>query len=133
MSRDRERSSRRRKITTISVSVCVLEVSNYREEFLGYQEEGARQAVDSHTGHKLSTSDLKRLQAAQHSSDQAVFQVYTERSHDHHMMSCDHPGSAGKHQTVQQDRENGVPHQTKGDGQNEAAPVNFWLITGGVG
>ena len=46
-----------------------------RGEFLRYQEEGARQAVDSHTGHKLSDSEMKRLQAAQLSSDQAVFQV----------------------------------------------------------
>ena len=37
--------------------------------------EGSKQAVDSRTGHRLSETDLKRLQAAQLASDQAVFQV----------------------------------------------------------
>lgn len=65
--REREREGERRW----SENGCYMD----REEFLKYQETGARQAVDSLSGHRLSDPELKRLQTAQHTSDQAVFQV----------------------------------------------------------
>lgn len=46
-----------------------------REEFLKYQLECSREAVDSRSGHRLTETELKRLQAAQLASDKTVFQV----------------------------------------------------------
>ena len=61
--------------------------------------EGSKQAVDSRTGHRLSETDLHRLQTDQAASNQAVFQV--GMSCDSHMMSSDHSGEAGEHQAGQ--------------------------------
>ncbi|CAI8039470.1 Coiled-coil domain-containing protein 96, partial [Geodia barretti] len=54
------------------------EVQGKTEEFLRYQMEGSKQAVDSRTGHRLSETDLHRLQTDQAASNQAVFQARLE-------------------------------------------------------
>ena len=46
------------------------------DEFFKYQEDGASQSIDRHTGRRITSNDIKRLQDAQRASDQSVYQVH---------------------------------------------------------
>ena len=56
---------------------CVM-VILCRDKFWEFQKDGAKEAVDSRSGRKLTDKELERIEAAQNTKNQAVFQVGTK-------------------------------------------------------